>query len=222
MKANKMRRIVIGCMALALFISMIAVPAFAANDKKDDHTGTGQTQVHIHLEGTIGGNKDSVTIIVDGKEYHGSIQGSKLEIEIEDTDNGFNFDKGESMDVEFKNNSTGESGTLTLTHKEGNGTNIDKEHDKGLNNFNGTLKPTQPGPEPKPDPKPYPKPYPKPKPKPQIKPVKSGGSGTDIPDEPVPMADVPKTGDISTLWIILSGLSAMGMFFMGRKRRGEE
>lgn len=44
----------------------------------------------------------------------------------------------------------------------------------------------------------------------------------EIPDEEVPLAAAPKTGDISSLWGILSGLSAAGMFLLGRKRRDEE
>ena len=44
----------------------------------------------------------------------------------------------------------------------------------------------------------------------------------EIPDEEVPLAAAPKTGDISGLWSILSGISAAGMFLLGRKRRDEE
>ena len=44
----------------------------------------------------------------------------------------------------------------------------------------------------------------------------------EIPDEEVPLAAAPKTGDISSLWGILSGLSAAGMFLLGRKRKDEE
>ena len=98
--AKKMRRMMALCIALALCIGLMTVPAFAKNDKNNGNTGTGQTQVHIHLKDNIGSNKDSVTIIVDGKEYHGSIQGSKLEIEMDSTDNGFDFGKDESMDIE--------------------------------------------------------------------------------------------------------------------------
>ena len=44
----------------------------------------------------------------------------------------------------------------------------------------------------------------------------------EIPDEEVPLAAAPKTGDISALWMALSGLSASGFFFLGRKRKDEE
>ena len=44
----------------------------------------------------------------------------------------------------------------------------------------------------------------------------------EIPDEEVPLAAVPKTGDMSGLWNILSGISAAGMFLLGRKRKNEE
>ena len=44
----------------------------------------------------------------------------------------------------------------------------------------------------------------------------------EIPDEEVPLAAAPKTGDISTLWGLLSGFSAAGMALLGRKRKDEE
>ena len=44
----------------------------------------------------------------------------------------------------------------------------------------------------------------------------------EIPDEEVPLAAAPKTGDMSSLWSVLSGLSAAGMFLLGRKRKDEE
>jgi len=44
----------------------------------------------------------------------------------------------------------------------------------------------------------------------------------EIPDEEVPLAAAPETGDISSLWGILSGFSAAGMFLLGRKRKEEE
>ena len=44
----------------------------------------------------------------------------------------------------------------------------------------------------------------------------------EIPDEEVPLADAPKTGDISGLWAVLSGFSAAGMALLGRKRKEEE
>ena len=145
-----MRKLITLCIALAMCISAMTVTAFAGNDKDKDkdkgngngNTGTGQTQVHIHFqgEGNVGGNKDSITIIVGENQYTGSVQGSKLEIEMGSTDNGFDFGANESMEVGYKNNKTGETGTIIMTHKEGNGGNIDKEHDNGLNNFYGSVK----------------------------------------------------------------------------------
>ena len=44
----------------------------------------------------------------------------------------------------------------------------------------------------------------------------------EIPDEEVPLADAPKTGDISALWIALSSASAAGMILLGKKREDEE
>jgi len=45
---------------------------------------------------------------------------------------------------------------------------------------------------------------------------------TEILDEEVPLAAAPETGDISGLWVALSGISAAGMVLLGRKRKEEE
>lgn len=120
---------------IALFLLLNATPIGFADE------GVGQTQIHIHMKDEkIGENKDSITIVVDGQEYQGVINGSKIEIEMNTTENGFNFAKNESLDIDYYNNSDGTNGTITITHKEGNGNNIHNEHDKGLNNFNGVLK----------------------------------------------------------------------------------
>ena len=39
----------------------------------------------------------------------------------------------------------------------------------------------------------------------------------DIFDEDVPLADVPKTGDATLLWVILSMISGGGVILMNRK-----
>ena len=44
----------------------------------------------------------------------------------------------------------------------------------------------------------------------------------EIPDEEVPLAKAPVTGDISVLWLALSGLSGSGMLLLNRKRKEEE
>ena len=41
----------------------------------------------------------------------------------------------------------------------------------------------------------------------------------EIPDGQVPLAEAPKTGDLSMLWAVISGLSLGGAAFLGRKRR---
>lgn len=41
----------------------------------------------------------------------------------------------------------------------------------------------------------------------------------DVPDEAVPLAKAPVTGDISGLWLVLSGLSGSGMLLYNRKRK---
>ena len=44
----------------------------------------------------------------------------------------------------------------------------------------------------------------------------------DIFEEEIPLADVPKTGDGSAIWMVLSALSALGlavMFLFDRKRK---
>ena len=139
MATKMMKKILATLLALTLMFSLTSV---AVSAKKEDTTGTGQTQVHIHGVGDIGKNKDKVTIIVGENRYEGELQGSKLEIEIDSTDNGFDFDKGESMDIQYEIEGGGK-GTITITHQEGNGTNIGKEHDEGLNNFKGSVKPNE-------------------------------------------------------------------------------
>lgn len=46
--------------------------------------------------------------------------------------------------------------------------------------------------------------------------------GVDILDEEVPLADAPKTGDISALWVVVSCLSATGMLLLRKKREDAE
>ena len=55
-------------------------------------------------------------------------------------------------------------------------------------------------------------PVPQPEPEPEVE---------EIPEEEVPLADIPKTGDASALWMmmsILSGTSLAGVTFLGRKK----
>ena len=40
----------------------------------------------------------------------------------------------------------------------------------------------------------------------------------EIPEEDVPLADVPATGDISALWMALSALSGAGLVLTCKKR----
>jgi LPXTG-motif cell wall-anchored protein len=42
-----------------------------------------------------------------------------------------------------------------------------------------------------------------------------------IADDEVPLAQAPKTGDISTLWAAISGLSLGGISLLNRKRRNK-
>ena len=44
----------------------------------------------------------------------------------------------------------------------------------------------------------------------------------EIPDEEVPLASAPKTGDISMIWVALSGVSAAGMILLGKKKEEDE
>ena len=43
-----------------------------------------------------------------------------------------------------------------------------------------------------------------------------------IPDEEVPLAKAPKTGDLSGLWAAISALSIGGIGLLNRKRKEEE
>jgi len=54
-------------------------------------------------------------------------------------------------------------------------------------------------------------------------PMMIDGDGlVEIEEEDVPLADAPQTGDISTLFGAISALSAGGFFFLNRKRKDEE
>jgi len=48
--------------------------------------------------------------------------------------------------------------------------------------------------------------------------VAAGDGLIEIFDEDTPLADVPRTGDISGLWILLSSLSAGGLILLNRKK----
>ena len=135
-----MKKLIVCLLSLIFILNISFVCVLAANDD----LGTGQSQVHIHGVGDIGNNKDAITLIVGDNEYQGQLQGSKLTVEMDSSFNGFDFSPDESMEVGYRNGDV--SGILILTHQEGNGNNINKEHDMGLNNFRGSLKPAEPAP----------------------------------------------------------------------------
>jgi len=209
-KNMKVRRTLIGLMTASMLMTTLPMAVSAngnGNGNGNGNTGTGQTQVTIHLDGKIGENKDSITVVVDGQEYQGNIKGSTLEIEMDSTKNGFHFDQGSSMDIGYKNNNDGTSGTLNITHHEGNGKDIDKEHDSGKNNFDGTVK------------------------QPEVPEIPEVPEVPDVPvieepeivlmDEEVPLADVPVTGDASLLYLALSALSVGGRAVLGKKGKDD-
>ena len=75
----------------------------------------------------------------------------------------------------------------------------------------------EPAPDPIPDPEPDPIPEPAPNPDPDPTPAPKGTLVNEeltetmtIIDEPIPLAKAPKTGDISSLWAVISGLSLGG------------
>ena len=136
------------CLCLAMAVQVFAKPDKdngGGKDKDNGQTGVGQTAVHIHQAQGLGSEGDSVTIsfnVVDenGQEkeaiYTGTIQGSKLTIDMENTENYFDLSNG-PINATFVNNSTEEEGVFQITGKEGNDTaHGGKAQDKGLNNFN--------------------------------------------------------------------------------------
>ena len=44
----------------------------------------------------------------------------------------------------------------------------------------------------------------------------------DIPDEDVPRVDVPQTGDLSILWMAISGVAAAGLIGLGATRKKKD
>ena len=145
-KYYRMKRILAVCMSVLLVATMAYLPAEAK---------TGQEQVHIHHVGGITKNKGTVTIeMPDGSTLTGTLTGSTLTFDMDSTENGFDIGKDESLKVPYTTGD-GKSGELTITHKEGNGTNIGDEHDQGLNNYNGKFSTgSEPEPEPEPEPDP--------------------------------------------------------------------
>lgn len=207
---NTIKKIISALVISCLIFSLLTCAAFAKNDNNNgngnDQTGTGQTQIHIHGVGEIGDNKDEVTVVIDGVAYTGTLEGGKLTIDMGTTDNGFDIAPDGSKEITYQNGDN--SGTITVTHKEGNGNNINKEHDKGLNNFNGSVTPNTPPVEP-----PVNTETPVVPETPVIpyfpifefeEPV------VELPEEEVPLADVPRTGDATLLWAALSFLSLAG------------
>ena len=122
------------CLAVALAVTFLIPSAALAASAKNSN----QTEVHIHRLSGITVNKGSVTITLpDGTSYTGMLTGSTLTLDIGSPDNGFHIDKNETLTVSYTT-SDNRSGVMVISHKEGNGTNIPKEHDKGLNNYNGS------------------------------------------------------------------------------------
>ena len=58
--------------------------------------------------------------------------------------------------------------------------------------------------------------------KPAVRKVRKTNGLVNIPDEEVPLAKAPRTGDLSGLWAVISSLSLGGVFFLNRKRKEEE
>ena len=136
MKINKLRKVLVTLLTASMVLGCASVTALAA--------GSGQTKVHIHELGGLGDNKDEVEITVGDKTYYGKFKcDGKVEIEMNSTANGFDIEPGGSIEIQFTNTTKGTTTTVILTHKEGNGDKIDKEHDKGKNNFNGAVKTPQ-------------------------------------------------------------------------------
>ena len=172
--------------ATALTLSLLTPSALANGNGKDNgkdkgSTGAGQTAVHIHGVKDIAGNKDEVTITVGDKSYTGVLKGDKLTIEMGSTDNGFDFGKDESLEIGYK--TANGSGTILIKHQEGNGANIGTEHDKGLNNYKGEVKP---------NPVPSTQPSAEPSTQPSTEPSAEPSAEVEILEDPTPLAPVPE------------------------------
>jgi LPXTG-motif cell wall-anchored protein len=44
----------------------------------------------------------------------------------------------------------------------------------------------------------------------------------EIPDEDVPLGDIPETGDMSAAWMAMSAMSGAGLFLIRKKREDED
>lgn len=113
---------------LLVFTMMISCISTRVYAKKP---GTGQTQIHIHKASGVAENKECFTVTINGVQYSAVLAGSVATVEMNTTDNVLGISKDETIEIPFT--SSKGSGVMVVSHQEGNG---DKEHDKGLNNFN--------------------------------------------------------------------------------------
>lgn len=160
---------------------MIGLTSFAYA-KKDNDLGEGQTEITIHIDGgkdVVAENNEEFQICIGDEIYNAVWKGNHMTIKMDSADNGFDIGKDEFIDIGYS--SSKGSGTIRVTHQEGNGSNIDKEHDNGLNNFKGELNQAV-IPLPGEDEDPYPTPTPEPDPPPTI---------TDPEVPPVTPGEIP-------------------------------
>ena len=139
-------------LVFTMMISCISTRVYA------NKPGTGQTEIHIHNVSGVAENKEYFTVTINREQYSAVLTGSVATVEMNTTDNVLGISKDESIEIPFT--SSKGSGTMVVSHQEGNG---HQEQDEGLNNFKTVsiefLDP-DPGQTPDPDPSQTPDPDP--------------------------------------------------------------
>ncbi len=111
-------------LVFTMMISCISTRVYA------NKPGTGQTEIHIHNISGVAENKEYFTVTINGEQYSAVLTGSVVTVEMNTTDNVLGISKDESIEIPFT--SSKGSGTMVVSHQEGNG---HQEQDEGLNNF---------------------------------------------------------------------------------------
>ncbi|MBO5274614.1 MAG: hypothetical protein J6I45_08385, partial [Clostridia bacterium] len=136
--SNKfIQKVFASLLAVCISASLLSTASLAGNDNGKGNAN-GSYTVIVHVDGSIADNKEEVTITLpDGSVYTGEMQGSKLTFSFPTKDNGFTIPAG-GLAVEYSTES-GNNGSLSINHQEGNGKDIVDEHDQGANNYRANI-----------------------------------------------------------------------------------
>ena len=170
-------------LVFTMMISCISTRVYA------NKPGTGQTEIHIHNVSGVAENKEYFTVTINGEQYSAVLTGSVATVEMNTTDNVLGISKDESIEIPFT--SSKGSGTMVVSHQEGNG---HQEQDEGLNNFK-TVSIEFLDPDPGQTPDPDPGKTPDPTPDPTLDPTPDLTPDTEPISDPDPILETDTTPD---------------------------